>query len=871
MFFALYFDEGASSNMDSRELSVLGKFASRNRTPKEPGVDPVGRERVVARKLYSHWTLEESMHSLLRDIRYSVRLLLKRPASAAVVVFTLALGIGANTAVFTVINALLVRPLPYANSDRIMYVWESRHSDPSFHDSLSPHNFTDIRSQNHSFQSYFAYQYTNLILTGNGQPESLTGVRASGDIGAVLGVGPAIGRLFAAAEDIPGKNQVAVLSDSLWRRRFGANPAIAGSVIQLDGVPCTIIGVMPSGFSFPSSDVDVWVPLALDLSKFERGTSFLTTVGKLKAGVTVNQAQSDLDSIGRRLMIAYPDNIGSDFALKAESLQEHLFGKLERPLMILFGAVMFVLLIACVNVANLMLGRSAARTKEMAVRTALGASRRSLLSLLLVEGVVLAIAGGIIGLLLATWGVQILSSINPEAISKGTKISMDASVLAFTLVLSIFTGVLFGLAPAWHTARMGLSRTLHENSRSSTGSSSVKFLRSTLVVVEISLSLVLLLGAGVLLRSLWNVMEVNPGFDPRNVVTCVISLSKTRYDNPTLQSQFFRQTLEAARNISGVESAGLATSMPFSGSRGASSFSIDGRTDPNARDMPEADRHQVSPGYFHAMKIPFRSGRDFTDNDNVKSQQVVIINQAAAKRFWPGENPIGKHITIGMPSEVELYGNAVSREIVGVIGNVKHENLTDDFAPEMYIPAWQLPAAGMTLVVRGQASAESILAEVRRIVLTVDPQQPVRSVKVLTDSMGKSMAPQRFLTTLLIVFAALAVILALVGIYAVMSFSVTQRIQEIGVRMALGATPGDALNLILLQGVALAAIGILTGILIALGVTNVMKGLLFEISASDPLTIVVVSLVLLIVTLAACLLPARRATRIDPMVALRYE
>lgn len=811
------------------------------------------------------------MQMLWRNIRYSVRLLLKKPASAAVVVLTLALGIGANTAVFAVINALLVRPLPYANSDRILYVWESRLSDPSLEDSLSPHNFTDIRSLNRSFESYFAYQYTNATLTGNGQPESLTAVKASADFAAVLGVAPAIGRLFGKAEDTPGKDQVAVLSESLWRRRFGANPNIAGMVIPLDGVPCTVIGVMPSGFAFPSPDVDVWMPLALDLSRFQRGTSFLTTIGKLKEGVTIHQAQSDLDSVVQQLKRQYPDDIESDFTLKAESLQEHLVGKLERPLMILYGAVLFVLLIACVNVANLMLGRSASRAKEMAVRTALGASRKSLLSLLLIEGVVLAFAGGILGLLLANWGVAILTSINPAAIPQGAKISMDASVLAFTLLLSVVTGVLFSLAPAWHTARAGLSRTLHENSRSTTGSTSVRFLRSTLVVVEIGLSLVLLLGAGLLLKSLWKVMDVNPGFDSKNVVTCTIALPKTRYEKPESRSQFFQQTLEAVTNVSGVESAGFATSMPFSGSRGASTFSIDGRTDPNARDLPEADRHQVSPGYFHAMKIPLRAGRDFTNADDTKSQQIIIINEAAAKHFWAGENPIGKRITIGMAQEVELYGSAPSREIVGIVGNVKHENLTAGFAPEMYIPAWQLPAAGMTLVVRGHASAESILADVRRIVQTVDPQQPVRNVKVLTDSMGKSMAPQRFLTTLLIVFAALAVILALVGIYAVMSFSVTQRVQEIGVRMALGATPADALNLVLMQGCALAALGIFAGILIALGVTRVMKGLLFEVNSSDPVTIGTVSLVLLIVTLAACWLPARRATRIDPLVALRYE
>lgn len=809
------------------------------------------------------------MDSLLKDIHYSIRVLLKKPGFAAVVVLTLALGIGANTAVFSVINALLLRPLPYPDEGSLVYVWESRVSDPMTEDSLSPHNYTDIHSRSRVFDAYFAYKYVTFNVAGDSQPEAVTGAQVSAEFGRTMGVLPAIGRTFSAADDVPGNSQAVLLSDAYWKRRFGGDPKVVGTQIRIDGAMATVLGVMPASFTFPGPDVEMWAPLALDLSKYQRGTSFLTTVARLKPGVSVETAQSTLVQLAAQLRKDYPEE-GLDFTLRTEALREHLFGNMKRPLMILFGSVAFVLLIACVNVANLMLGRAASRSREMAVRSALGASRAGLIRLLLVEGVLLAILAGAAGLLLAANGVQFLAAMVPAAVPAGGSITIDGTVMMFTLLVSVLTGILFGLFPAWQAAHRGLNETLREGSRA-TGARRTKLFRASLVVTEIALSLVLLVGAGLLLRSLWKVLSVNPGFDPQNVVTCSISLPRTRYTDPRLQGEFYRRTLEAVRILPGVESAGFATSMPFSGSRGTSSFSIDGApANPNAAG-PEADRHQVSPGYFHTMGIPLRAGRDFSDTDNILQPQVVIINEEAARRFWPSQDPVGKRMTIGMPQETELYGKEVSREIVGIVGNVKHSDLKDDFSPEMYIPAWQLPAANMTLVVRSRVSAEAILGNVRTVVKAIDPEQPVRQVKVLQDSVARSLAPRRFLTTLLILFAFLALALALIGIYAVMSFSVAQRTQEIGVRMALGATTSGVLRLVFGQAVGLAILGIGGGLAATLAVTRVMSGLLFEVSATDAATILTISAAVLVVTLAACLIPAKRAARVDPIVALRYE
>ena len=597
------------------------------------------------------------MQRLLQDVWYSARRIAKKPAPAVIVVLTLALGIGVNTVVFTVINSLLLRSLPYPDSRQIAYIWDGKISDPELLDSLSPHNFTDIQSWNRSFESYFAYQYSNFALTGAGSPEALVGVRTSADFGRVLGIGPAMGRMFGSAEDRAGANHVVLLSDGLWKRKFASDPKILGKQIRLDGQMYSVLGVMPRDFRFPSKETELWVPLALDLSTSERGNSFLTTVARLKPGITLQNAEMDLRRISEQLRKNYPNLMGDDFILRAEPLKQHLFGKVEKPLIILFGAVTFVLLIACVNVANLMLGRSASRSREMAVRMALGASRMDLTRLLLTEGMVLALIGGALGTLLATWGAQSLTLLEPASIPAADTITMDSNVLLFTFSLSIFSGLLFATAPALHVSRSSIGEILQAGGRSSTGTRGMKVFRALLVVVEISLSLVLLAGAGLFIRSLAKVMHVKPGFDVQHVVTCGIALPKSQYSDPAAQTRFFQQTLDSVIAIPGVDSASFATSMPFSGSRGASSFSIDGLSDPNKPDDAEADRHQVSPGYFRAMKIPVRAGRDFNAADNIKSQQVVIINEATARKYWPGENPLGKL----SPSECRMRWRCTER------------------------------------------------------------------------------------------------------------------------------------------------------------------------------------------------------------------
>jgi len=809
------------------------------------------------------------MQTLRQDLRYGARTLLKKPGFTLVAVVTLALGIGANTAIFSVVNAVFFRPLPYPHAERMLYVLEGSLSDPKLERSYSPHNFTDLHSRNQSLDSYFALNHVSFTLTGDQQPEAVNGLLASADFGRVIGIRPALGRSFTADEDAPGKDRVALIGDGLWRRRFGADPQVIGRSVQLNGEPYTIIGVMPPDFNFPSPSIEVWAPLALDSSKYERGHGFLQGVARLKTNVTVEQARADLQNIAEQIKKENPW-FDRNFTIKAPTLREYFFGALERPLMTLLGAVALVLLIACVNVANLTLGRATARWKEMALRSALGASRWSLVRLLLVESALLAVIGGALGLLLASYGVDALAAINPAAIPTREKVTIDGSVIAFTFLISLLAVALFGLAPAWQTTKTDLSRALRENSRSATGARRLKLMRGALVVAEISLSLVLLVSAGLLIESLWKLLNVNPGFRTENVVTCRIDLPSAKYPEDRRQAEFFRRALEQTRAIPGVESAGLVTSLPFSGSRGTTSFSIDDRPTPLVN-RPSADRHQVAPGYFAAMGIALRAGRDFTDADDMDHPGVAVINEAAAKRFWPNENPLGKRVTIGMGREVKLYGKEVSREIVGVVGNVKHEQLKDDFQPELYVPAWHLPTPNMFFIVRGKAPAESLINGIRRAVQSIDPEQPIRRAQLLETAIARTVAPQRLLAALLSLFAGLALTLAIVGIYGVMSYSVAQRTQEIGVRMALGAQSRDVLKLILRQGMTLALIGVGVGLPVSVALTRLMKGLLYGVSPNDPLTLVGTAALLTTVTLLAALVPARRATKVDPMVALRCE
>ena len=810
-----------------------------------------------------------TMDLILKDIRYGIRSLLKQPGFTAIAIITLALGIGANTAIFSVVNAVLLRSLSYPHAEQMVYVFEGRVSDPKFEGSYSPQNFLDMHSRNHSFDYYSALSFVSFTMTGDHQPEAVNGVQASSDFGGVMGLAPALGRWFTADEDTHGKEHVVLISDGLWKRRFARDSQVVGKSIQLNGEPYTIIGVMPPDFTFPNPNYEVWAPLALDDSKYDRTHGFLQSVARLKPNVTVEQARADLQSIEEQIKRENP-SWGRGLIVKVMPFREYRFGSLERPLMILLGAVALVLLVACVNVANLMFGRATAKSKEMALRSALGASRWSLVRMLLVESAMLAAVSGGLGLLLANYGIDALVAISPTALPTPEKITIDGYVIAFTFLISLLTVVFFGLAPALQITKTDLTQALRESSRSATSSRRVKLIRGALVVGEISLSLVLLASAGLLLESLWRLMSVSPGFSAEHVVTCRIDLPATKYPEDKSQAGFFRGLLDEAHGIPGVESASLITSLPFSGSRGTSSFSIDGRESEPGNE-PSADRHQVAPGYFAAMGVALLAGRDFTDSDDMDHPGVVIINDTAAKRFWPGENPLGKHITIGMSQEVKLYGKPVSREIVGVVGNVKHEQLKDDFQPEMYIPAWNLPTPSMTLIVRGNAPPESLINSMRQAVQSMDPDQPIRRPQTLEAAIAKTVAPLRFVAALLALFAGLALTLAIIGIYGVMSYAVAQRTQEIGIRMALGAQYSDVLKLVMGHGVILTLVGIGLGLFGALVLTRVLASLLFEIKPTDATTFVVVSLSQALIAMLACYIPARRATKVDPLVALRYE
>ncbi len=806
------------------------------------------------------------MENVWRDLKYGCRMLWKNPGYTLIAVLTLALGIGANTAVFSVVNTLLLRPLPYPDSERIAYVWSSNEK-ASEESSLSPHNFTDLRTRSQSFDGHFAFRYTSVALTGDGMPESLNSVMASADFGHVMGVTPAQGRMFTAEEDVPGKNRVAVISYGLWQRRFAGKP-IAGQNIQLNGEAHTVIGVMPAQFAFPNQTIEVWTPMALDLSKYQRGTSFLQSVARLKPGVSLAQAQAESSGIAQQIA---RENTFRDFGFKVEPLRHQMVGEIEKPLWILFGAVVLVLLIACVNVASLLLGRATVRWKEISVRAALGASRWNLIRLLLTESLLLGFIGGLVGLLLAAFGVEWLVKLNPDAIPNPKAISIDGFVVVFTMLISIVTGAVFGIIPAWQMTKTNLSQAMRDTSRSASGAGRLKLIRNGLVVVEIGMSLVLLVSAGLLMKSFRKLMQVNPGFRAENVVSANISLPRAKYPDEWQQADFFRRTVESVRAVPGVESAAVVTNLPFGNGRGATSFEIEGRPTPPNTDEPVADNHEISQDYFKAMGIPMRAGRDFSEMDDRTHPGVVIINEKAAQLYWPGENPIGKRLNLDTPQETKLYGKGVWREIVGVIGNVKLLELNAEFQPEVYRPMLQTPSAGMSLVVRGKASSESLINSIRQAVNSVDPLQPIRRAQLLETAISRSVAPQRFIAVLLAIFAGLAIVLAMVGIYGVMSYAVSQRTQEIGIRMALGAGRFDVLRMVVGQGMKLVIIGVVVGLAASVAATRVLASLLFGTNATDFATFAGVAFLLILAALVACFFPARRATRVDPMVALRCE
>jgi predicted permease len=813
------------------------------------------------------------METLLKDIRYGIRILWKSPGFAIVAVLTLALGIGANTAIFSVVNAVLLRPLPYQDPERLVQIW---HVPPPDHFpgmtrfTVSPANYLDWANQNHGFEQLAIYSFTSFRMTGNGDPEGLLAVRASQDFFPVLKIQPLLGRTFLPEENQSGRGRVAVLSQSFWQTRFASDPNIVGRTIFLDGEGYTIVGVTPAKSTFPTSSdpkfqVKVWVPLAwTDADRAIRGIHNYFVIGRLKSGTQLSQAQVEMNTICARLEQLYPaDDKG--WGAKVVPLREQLVGEVRTPLMILLGAVGFVLLIACANVANLVLVKTLARQKEIAIRTALGASSLRLLRQVLAETVLLSLSGGILGLLFAHYGVRLIVAFLAQRLPRATDIGVDSSVLAFTLGISLLTGILAGLMPAFHASRTNLSDSLKQGLGRTDADSGGKRTRSILVISEVALSLVLLIGAGLMIRSLSRLRSVDPGMDTHNVLTFSVSLPQSKYSSPGKISSFYDRLMERVRALPAIESAGAIDVLPISNGGSVQPIAIEGRPVIPMSEQPEVAVRSVDPEFFQTMRVPLLQGRQFTSADIQGKPAVIVISDSLAKRFWPGENPIGKHVRMTFfPEEL--------RQIVGVVGDVKQDGLSViEPAATLYLPSAQVPQMSMTVVVRTPLQATSMASALANAVHELDRELPVADVVPMDAIVANSMSQQRFNMLLLGAFAGLALLLASIGIYSVISYSVRRRVQEIGLRMAMGAQRPDVIGLVLGQGVRLASIGVATGIIAAFLLTRLMANQLFQISATDPLTFLVVTLVLMSVAVAACYIPARRAAKVDPMVALRYE
>jgi putative ABC transport system permease protein len=807
------------------------------------------------------------MNSIWQDSRYAVRMLLKSPGFTLVAVLTLALGIGVNTAIFSVVNAVLLRPLPFDAPERLVKVYSTNTKRGTSTNPFSFPNFADFRSTQQSFEAMAAYTGTSAALSGGDFPEQVNGVSASADLFKVLGTRAQMGRTFEPEDEREGGAPVVVISDGMWRRRFGSDPHIVGKQITLAGRSLTVVGVMPQNFQFlfTTATPEFWTPLdPKDDMNVQRGAIYLSVIGRLKPGVTIEQAGAEMRTIATQLAEQYQAENGNRNVNLVPALED-MTQSLRPTLLVLLGAVGFVLLIACANVANLLLVRASGRVREIAIRVAHGASRRRIIQQLLTESILLAVLGGGLGLLLAVWGVELLGKVVPTGVPRFDQTSLDTTVLGFTILASVLTGIVFGLAPALSASRLDLNEALKEGGRSATEGRGRNRIRSVLIVSEVALSLVLLVGAGLLIKSFMRLRSVNPGFNPQNTLTASLSLSPVRYDDDAKILRFYEQVVDKASRIPGVESAGAIIPLPLGNNTLSISFTVAGRPEPPPSDHPSAGARITMPDYFRTMGIPVTRGRAFTLDDNEAAPKVVIINETFAQRFFPGEDAIGQRLNLGM--------NDIHAEIVGVVGDVHHAGLDKEAGPEFYVPLKQVPLSDMALVVRtkGAIDAASLTTALREAVREVDKDQPLFGVRTMESMVAASVARQRFGMTLVALFALAALALASVGIFSVMSFLVTQRTHEIGIRMALGAQSRDVLRMVLGQGMFFTLVGIGIGLVAAFALTRVMTGLLIGVSATDPLTFAGVSLLLMSVALLACYLPARRATRVDPMTALRYE
>jgi predicted permease len=809
------------------------------------------------------------MQTLWQDLRYGARMLVKQPGFTLIAIFTLALGIGANTAIFSVVNGVLLKPLPYRAPEQLIRVFETSRTQPKF--PMAQGNFQDFRAQNSTLAGLALYTRRDQELSQDGKPERLAALGITAGYFELLGMQPLLGREFRREDELPESSPGVILSHALWQRRFNGDAGVIGKSVILSGRQHTIIGVMPAGVQHVGGDyrsmphgetVDVWGPLQMP-AQAGRGGHFCNAVGRLKPGVSVAQANADLNVIAERLAQQFP-NTNQPFRIAVKSLHEEIVGRSQTMLLILLGAVFFVLLIACVNVANLLLARATVREREIAVRTAVGAGRWRIVRQLLTESLLLALMSSAVGILLAQWAIDALSGLGPEQLPRLQAISIDGRILLFTLGLTILTGILFGLAPALQAGQINLNELLKEGGRSGVGQRQRR-LRDGLVVVEVALALVLLIGAGLLIRSFWKLQQADPGFNPERVLTASLSLPNVRYSDPPKVAAFQQQLLERVAALPGVQSAGFTSDLPWTGYDENAGFTIEGKTFP-PNDGPGGRYHFVSADYFSTVGVPLVAGRFFNANDRLTSPNVVLINRALAERYWSGESAVGKRFTFNSrPQEKDWY------TIVGVVGDVKDFPHSPAAEPAFYWAMMQQAPRQVILAVRGSADPLGLVEAIRNEVRALDKDLPLAEIKPLQTVAATALASQRFTLWLVGFFAGTALLLAALGIYSVLSYLVAQRTQEIGVRMALGAQFGDVLKLVIRQGMTLVLLGVVVGLVAAFGLTRLMKGLLYQVSASDPLTFVAIGLLLTLVALIACWIPARRATKVDPLIALRYE
>jgi putative ABC transport system permease protein len=803
---------------------------------------------------------------MMADLRYAVRMLAKSPVFSLIAILTLGLAIGANTAIFSVVNAVLLRPLPYPQSEQLVRVFGTQ---PTLDEApTSPANFLGWKEENQVFERIGTWNGQGFNLLGGDKPERVIGARVSADLLQLLRVQPALGRLFTNEEDQEGRGQVVVLSHDFWRSRFAGDPNTLRQTITLNDRPYTVVGVMPPGFAFPSARTQVWVPVAFNAAERKtRDTNFIDVIARLKPGVSIEQARANMDAVARSQAERYPQS-NTGVGVKVVSLQEHIVGDVRPMLIVLLGAVAFVLLIACANIANLLLARAAARQREMAIRGALGASRSRVVRLLLTESIVLAVLGGAVGLLFAIWSLDLLVSLKPANLPRLAEIGVSRTVFLFTLAVSVVTGIVFGLAPALQASKPDLNEGLKESGRGSSGGPRRHRVRAALVVTEIALSLVLLVGAGLMIRSFARLVAVDPGFKSDNVLTAFVSLPVPKY--PQLQAQvgFFDRLIERLQTLPSVTAAGVVSDLPLFGGS-STGFAVDGPPEPLPGQRPMTDYRMITPDYFTAMGMKLVKGRAFSRHDTGDAPGVVIINETMAKRFFAGEEPVGKRIG--------LSGNPVDwREIVGVVADIRNYGLDMDVKPEAYVPLQQSApeylsnvASAMNVIVRSSNDASTLASTLREQVQALDKDQPVSEIKTMEWYLADSMAQRRFNMLLLGAFAGLALVLAAVGIYGVIAYTVEQRTHEMGIRIALGARGGDILKLVFGNAMVTTLAGIVIGLAAAFGLTRLLRSLLYQVTATDPFVFVVIPTLLLAVAVVATYIPARRAMKVDPVTALR--